>query len=101
MCKNKEELNELVSQYRKLSSKKKKIEEELDKVKDDIIEYVVAKGVKGGKNNNSLIVFGDGYKVAYITVVTHPLDSKKLKALLGDDIEQYQMEKSTPKLDVR
>ena len=101
MCKTKEELNELVAQYRKFKAEQKKIEDKLAVVKDGIIEYVVAKGTKSNTNENSIVVFGDGYKVAYITVVTHPLDNKKIKELLGDDIEQYQTEKSTPKLDVR
>lgn len=101
MCKNKTELNELVAQYRKLSAKKKKVEEELDLVKEDIIEYVVAKGVKGGKDNNSLIVFGDGYKVAYITKISHPLDSDKVKSFLGSSLNEFLTEKSSNTLDIR
>lgn len=101
MCKNKTELNELVSKRRKLAAEKKKIEAQLKEVDHDIIEYVLAKGVMGGKDNNTLIVFGDGYKVSYITVISHPIDSDKVKAFFGDKISEFQTEKSSNKLDIR
>ena len=101
MCKTKDELNKLVARKRKLSALKKKLDAQLKDVDNDIIEYVVAKGEKGGKNDNSLIVFGDGYKVSYITTISHPLDNDKIKALLGDRIAEYQTTKSSNKLDVR
>lgn len=101
MCKNKAELNELVEKHRKLTAKKKKIEEELSEVKTEIIEYVVAKGEKGGKNGTTLIVFGDGYKASVITINNPVFDSEKLKALLGDDLPNYQKQNTYPKLDIR
>jgi len=101
MCKTKAELDKLVARKRKLSALKKKLEAQLKDVDSDIIEYVVAKGEKGGKNDNTLIVFGDGYKVSYITSETHPLDKEKLEALLGDKIEEYKTVQFKSKLDVR
>ena len=101
MCKNKTELNELVAKRRKLAAEKKKIEALLKDVDHDIIEYVIAKGTVGGKDNNTLIVFGDGYKVSYITVVKHPLDSDKVKEYLGDSLEQFLTESISNKLDIR
>lgn len=101
MCKNKDELNHLVARRRKLAALKKKLESQIKDLDHDIIEYVVAKGEKGGKDNNTMIVFGDGYKVSYITVISHPLDNEKIKELLGDRIAEYQTEKSSNKLDIR
>ena len=101
MCKNKDELNQLVARRRKISALKKKLEAQIKDLDHDIIEYVVAKGEKGGKDDNTLIVFGDGYKVSYITVISHPLDNDKVKALLGDRITEFQTEKSSNKLDIR
>jgi hypothetical protein len=101
MCKNKTELNDLVAKRRKLSALKKKIDEQIKNIDHDIIEYVVAKGELGGKDNNSLIVFGDGYKVSYITVIQHPLDSDKVKEFLGDQLPEFQTVKTSTKLDIR
>lgn len=101
MCKNKSELNELVAKRRKLSAEKKKIETQIKDIDHDIIEYVLAKGTVGGKDNNTLIVFGDGYKVSYITVISHPLDNDKIKEYLGDRLAEFQTEKSSNKLDIR
>lgn len=101
MCKNKNELNELVAKRRKLSAEKKKIDSQIKDIDHDIIEYVLAKGAVGGKDNNSLIVFGDGYKVSYITVISHPLDNDKVKDYLGDMLPDFQTEKSSSKLDIR
>lgn len=101
MCKNKSELNELVAKRRKMSALKKKLDDRIKDIDHDIIEYVLAKGERGGKDNNSLIVFGDGYKVSYITVISHPLDSDKVKAYFGDDLEQFLTEKMSNKLDIR
>lgn len=101
MCKNKDELNQLVAKRRKLSATKKKIDERLKEIDHDIIEYVMLKGEIGGKDNNSLIIFGDGYKVSYITVVSHPLDNDKIKQLLGDKLAEFQTIKTSNKLDIR
>lgn len=101
MCKNKAELNELVAKYRKLTATKKKIDEELSGIKDDIIEYAVAKGTKGGKDNTTLIVFGDGYKVSVITINQPLYDGAKLKALLGDKLPEFQKINTYPRVDIR
>ena len=101
MCKNKDELDKLVAKRRKLASLKKKLDAQMKDIDHDIIEYVMLKGTVGGKDNNSLIVFGDGYKVSYITVVTHPLDSDKVKEYLGDQLGQFLTIKSSNKLDIR
>lgn len=101
MCKNKKELTELVAKRRELDAEKKKIESKIKKVNEDIIEYVLAKGEVGGKDNNTLIVIGDGYKISYITVVSHPLDSDKVKELLGEKLPDFLTEKRSCKLDIR
>lgn len=101
MCKNKDELDKLVAKRRKLSVTKKKIEDRIKDIDHDIIEYVLAKGEVGGKDNNSLIVFGDNYKVSYITVISHPLDSDKIKEMLGDKLSDFQTVKTSNKLDIR
>ena len=100
MCKNKKELNVLVEKYRKLNAEKKKLDKELATIKKDITEYVVAKGNKGGKDNLTLVVFGDGYKISYITVVAHPLDTDKVKEYLGESVSQFQTESISNKLTV-
>lgn len=101
MCNNKDELDVLVAKYRKLSALKKKIEESRKSVTDEIIDYATRKGTVGGKNNATLIVFGDGYKVSVITINNPVWDSDKLKGLLGDDYADYQKSSSYPKLDIR
>lgn len=101
MCKTKKELNELVDKRKKLLTERKKIESQLKKIDQDIIEYVLAKGKVGGKNDNTLIVFGDGYKVSYITVISHPLDTDAVKAYLGDKVDGFTTEKTSNKLDIR
>ena len=100
MCKNKAELNNLVDKYRKLNAEKKKLDKQLKEVKEDITEYVLAKGEKGGKDDLTLIVFGDGYKISYITVVAHPLDTDKIKEYFGESIAQFQTESISNKLTV-
>lgn len=101
MCKNKQELDALVAKRRKCAALKKKLDEIIKEIDHDIIEYVIAKGTKGGKDNNTLIVFGDGYKISYIKVVKHPLDNDKVKEYLGDDLEQFLTESISNKLDIR
>lgn len=101
MCKNKDELNVLVAKRRKLASIKKKVEERLKDIDHEIIEYAQAKGEKGGKDQNTYIVFGDSYKVSCIIVTQHPLDGDKLKALLGDKITEFQKTNTYSKLDIR
>lgn len=101
MCKNKEEFTKQVAKARKLIAEKKKIEAQLKEVKADLIEYVLAKGELGGKNQTTRIVYGDDYKVSYLTIVEHPLDTDKIKAYLGDKLSEFQTEKSSNKLDIR
>lgn len=100
MCKTKKELDKLVAKRRELAAEKKKIETKLSEVDKDIIDYVLAKGIKGGKDNLSLIVIGDGYKVSYITVVKHPLDSEKVKKFLGVRLPQFQTDSVSNKLTI-
>lgn len=100
MCKTKKELDKLVAKRRELSAEKKKIEAKLSEVDKDIIDYVLAKGIKGGKDNLSLIVIGDGYKVSYITVVKHPLDNEKVKKFLGVRLPQFQTDSVSNKLTI-
>lgn len=101
MCKNKNELNELIAKRRKLSAEKKKLDSQIKDIDHDIIEYVLAKGTAGGKDGNTLIVFGDGYKVSYITAVSHPLDTDRVKEYLGDNLAEFLLEKRSSKLDIR
>ena len=101
MCKNKKELTELVAKRRELDAEKKKIDTKIKKINEDIIEYVLAKGIPGGKDNNTLIVIGDGYKISYITVISHPLDNDKVKEFLGERLPDFLTEKSSNKLDIR
>jgi len=101
MCKNKDELNKLVAKYRKLAALEKKVKTARDAIKDDIIDYATRKGEKGGKDGTTLIVFGDGYKVSVITINNAVFDGKKLEALLGDKISEYQKTSTYPKLDIR
>ena len=80
MCKNKDELNKLVAKYRKLAALEKKVKTARDAIKDDIIDYATRKGEKGGKDGTT---------------------GKKLEALLGDKISEYQKTSTYPKLDIR
>lgn len=90
MCKNKSELDKLVAKYRKCTALKKKLEKQLSELSEDITEYVISKGVKGGTNGCTLIVLGDDYKVSYITSSKTGFDNDKVKALLGDSLPEYQ-----------
>ena len=101
MCKNKLEFTAAVSRYRKLSAEKKKVDAELDVVKDDMEEYIKKKGVPGGKNGLSLVVFGDGYKVTLIPLEHTTYDDDKLKAVLGPDLDQYKRSTPYSRIDVR
>lgn len=101
MCKNKEELNSQIERYRKLTATVKKLETELDAVKDDIMDYVNSKGKPKCEGSSTLVVFGDGYKVSVIIANNSVFDTDKLKAALGEDLSAYKKNKSYPKLDVR
>jgi len=101
MCKNKAEFTELVAEYRKLSAQKKKAESDLKAVKADMEEYIRAKGVPGGKDGMTLVIFGDGYKVSLIPIDSPIFDGEKLRALLGDSLAEYQKPNVYSKIDVR
>lgn len=101
MCKNKDELNKLVARRRKLKALEKKIEKELDLLDEEIIQYAKAKGSVGGKDNNTLIVFGDDYKVSVIEITQHPWDGDKLKDYLGDNITDFQKTNIYSRIDIR
>lgn len=101
MCKNKEEFNKLVAKRRKLKALEKKIKAELEIVDEEIIHYAQEKGTEGGKDNNSIIVFGDNYKVSIINITQHPFDGDKLKEYFGDNISQYQKTNTYKRIDIR
>jgi len=100
MCKNKEEFNKLVARRRKLKALSKKIDSQLDALDEEIISYAKAKGTKGGKDNNTFIVFGDDYKVSVIQITQHPFDSDKLKQFFGENITQYQKTNTFPRITI-
>ena len=101
MCKNKDELDKLVAKRRKIIATQKTLDTKLEEINKDFIEYVLAKGTAGGKDNSSLIVIGEGYKISYITITQHPLDKKKVEDFLGDRLPEFQKTNSYPKLDIR
>ena len=84
MCKTKSEFKGLVAKFRKLTAKLKKTEQELDSVKADMAEYILAKGVKSGKQGNTLVVLGDDFKVSYVIITRQDFDTKKLNDFFGD-----------------
>ena len=101
MCKNKDEFDKLIAKRRKANSLKKKMEKRVKELDQEIIEYVTKRGDAGGKNSNSFIIFGDGYKVSVIMIEQHPWDGDKLKTLLGDRVDQYQTISVFPRVDIR
>jgi len=101
MCKNKDEFTKLVARRRKLKALERKIEAELDKIDAEIIKYAQAKGSKGGKDNKTLIIIGDNYKVSVIEITQHPFDGAKLKEYFGDDISKYQKTNTYNRIDIR
>lgn len=102
MCKTKSEFKGLVEKFRKLSAKQKKIEQELAEVKSDMEEYILAKGVKGGKEGRTLVVLGDDFKVSYIVMTRQDFDTKKLNDFFGDRAIDFKKAPITfPRFDVR
>ena len=101
MCKTKKELDKAVAKYRKAATLKKKLEAQLAEISKDITEYIIAKGESGGKNGMTMVVSGDDYKISYITVEQHRLDSDLVKPLLGADLPKYQKVYIQHRLDVR
>ena len=101
MCKNKADLDKKIAKRRKLVALKKKIDDQIKDVDHDIIEYVIAKGVLGGKDGTTRIVYGDGYKVSYLTITKHTLDSDRLKEVFGDQLNDFQVLQVSNRLDIR
>lgn len=102
MCKTKSEFKELVEKFRKLTAKQKKVEQELSAVKSDMAEYILAKGVKSEKSENTLIVLGEDFKVSYIVVTRQDFDTKKLNEFFGDRAIEFKKAPITfPRFDVR
>lgn len=102
MCKTKSEFAELVTKFRKLTAKQKKIEQDLASVKEDMAEYILAKGVKSGKSGNTLVVLGDDFKVSYIVMTRQDFDTKKLNEFFGDRAIEFKKAPITfPRFDVR
>ena len=101
MLKNKDAFTKAVNKRRKATALKKKLDALIDSLDEEIIDYAQRKGEAGGKNGNSLIVFGEGYKVSVITITQHPWDGDKLKALLGDRVGEYQGINVYDRIDIR
>ena len=101
MCKNKEELNRLVAKRMKLKALNKKIEDKLDDIDAEIIAYAKAKGAPGGKDNKTLIIYGDNYKVSLIEITKLTPDSDKLKTIFGADYDSILKASTYPRLDIR
>ena len=101
MCKNKADLDKKIAKRRKLVALKKKIDDQIKDVDHDIIEYVIAKGVLGGKDGTTRRVYGDGYKVSYLTITKHTLDSDRLKEVFGDQLNDFQVLQVSNRLDIR
>ena len=100
MCKNKKELDQFVAKYRELTATQKLIDEQMKSIKAEIKEYAVKKGKPSGKDNLTLVVFGEDYKISYTTVKSTSLDSDKVKALLGDSLPQFQKESVSNRLSI-
>ena len=101
MCNNKSELDALVAKKRKLNSLKKKLEARITEIDTEITEYAEAKGERGGKDNSTYIVYGDGYKVSCILITQHPFDGDKLKKFFGDKISDFQKTNIYRRVDIR
>lgn len=86
MCRTKTELNEKVAEYRKLHAKIKKLNAQLDLIKDDIIDYVVKYGdCDESSPSKSIKVSGIDYQLLYLTICQEKLDKKQLKQDLGEE----------------
>lgn len=102
MCKTKKAFSALVSEFRELNARQKKIEQKLNAVKSDMEEYILAKGVKSGKEGRTLVVLGDDFKVSYIIVTRQDFDTKKLNEFFGDRAVEFKKAPITfPRFDVR
>ena len=101
MCKNKTELDALVAKKRKLNALKKKLEARISEIDEEIINYAETKGERGGKDNQTYIVFGDTYKVSCPLITQHPFDGDKLKGFFGDRISDFQKTSTYRRVDIR
>lgn len=84
MC-NKREFHSKVRRYQKLRLAKQAIEDEMNELKAEMIDYVKANGIPSTESDSTIYVMGADYKVLYITSVSEKLDSKKLKEALGEE----------------
>jgi hypothetical protein len=100
MCKTKKELDKLVAKRRELRAAKKLIEEQLEQIDDDIIEYIEKKGLVSSKNEKSLVVYGKDYKASYTEITSTVLDNTLIKEYFGTSLPQYQKKSSYKRLEV-
>ena len=101
MCKNKNEFDQLVVQRMKANALKKKLEAKVEALDAEISEYIKNKGTPGGKDNKTLIIYGDGYKASLIEITQYNPDREKLKAYFGDEYVQYQKPNTYSRVDIR
>ena len=100
MCKTKKELDNLVAKRRELRAAKKLIEEQLEQIDDDIIEYIEKKGLVSFKNEKSLVVYGKDYRASYTEITSTVLDNTLIKEYFGTSLPQYQKKSSYKRLEV-
>lgn len=100
MCKTKKELDSLIAKRRMLNAEKKIIEDQLDKIDRDIIEYIEKKGLVSSKNEKSLVVYGKDYKASYTEITSTVLDNTLIKEYFGTSLPQYQKKSSYKRLEV-
>lgn len=85
MCKNKTELNKLVKKYRRLKRDQELLDKSLSEVKEEIKAYVREHGELTNGNPGDPISFrGVDYKLLLLTLTRDNIDTKLLKATLGD-----------------
>ena len=101
MCKNKKELDEYVDKFKRLNAEKKKIEDELEKVKTEIADYTKKKGRPGGKDNRSFIVDGKNYRVSCIPIEQEKINADRVKDYLGDLFPAFLKKSFYWKVDIR
>lgn len=101
MCKTKTELDKVVAKYRKAKALQDKLDNQLEALKKDITEYILAKGTVSATNESAMIVNGDGYTLRYLTVKSDKLDTDKVKTLLGADLPNYQKVQISHRLTVK
>ena len=102
MCKTKKELDQLVDKLREAKIAKAQWEEEIAKLQEDIIDYILKNGTQDDtKKSKPLVVIGDTYKLSYGDRTRTDMDRDKLKALLGNSYDLYVITKKYKQLDLR